>query len=68
MAGSAESIGMATGLCLVDQDDDQDQLFQNEHPISRSHADASVLVFFTGQCIDQSLSNCLILYVDAARK
>ncbi len=65
----------ATGhgrLCRVDLDGDswvfQGQLFQNEHPISRSQADASALVFFIGECVDQSLSNCLILFIYAARK
>jgi hypothetical protein len=63
-AGSTKSIRMAT----VTVDLFQGQLFQNEHPISRSQADASALVFFIGEYFDQSLSNCLILFIYAARK
>ncbi len=60
------------GLCRVDLDGNsevfQGQLFRKEHPISRSQADASALVFFIGEYVDQSLSNCLILFIYAARK
>ncbi len=65
----------ATGngwLCWVNLDGNswvfQGQLFQNEHPISRSQADAYALVFFIGKCVDQSLSNCLTSFIYAARK
>ncbi len=65
----------ATGygwLCRVEQDGDswvfQGQLFQNEHPISRSQTDASALMFFVGKCVDQRLSNCLIFFIYAARR
>jgi hypothetical protein len=62
MAGSAESIRMAT------VESSRASCSKNEHPISRSQADASALVFFIGEYVDQSLSNCLILFICAARK
>ena len=59
------------GLCRVDPDGEnwvyQGQRFQNEHLISKSQVDASALVFFIGQCVDLSLSNCLMFFVYASR-
>ena len=61
MVGSAESSRMA-------KVEYQGQLFQNEHLISKSQVDASALVFFIGQCVDLSLSNCLMFFVYASRR
>jgi hypothetical protein len=61
MAGSAESIRMATV-------ESSRASCSKMAPISRSQADASALVFFIGKCVDQSLSNCLIFFIYVARK
>jgi hypothetical protein len=55
MAGSAESIRMAT-------------VESSRASCSKMSIQASALVFFIGEYVDQRLSNCLILFIYAARK